>query len=556
LGRTLSRFGLLAVLGFLTGYPLAMLLYGSFHSTPPGTPGDFNLRGYGALLTVQTGSVLLNTAAIAFLKTVLTVVVAVPLAWIIARTDTPMRRTLEVLITLPFFLPGILTAMAWGMLGNPQVGLLNQAWEAMVGGTSPLIDVYSYGGVIWHMLQYSVPFAFIFFVDAFRVIDPSLEEASRMCGATPARTFGSITAVLMLPILSSVALSSFIHGIESFESPLFFGSPARIEVVTTRIYDAINTDARPDYQYATALGFAVVLLMCLLVLCQRWLIGKRSFQTVTGKGFAPRLTPLGRWKWVSLAGCLIFFFVTVVLPIGQLALGSMFDFMGFYSWDALTLEHYREVLADDELIRAAGRTLFLGVVGAVATMALGTCVAYVSVRTKWKGRLALDILAWLPWMMPGIILGIGFLWGMAFLPAGIPLYGTIWALLIAYLSLGSPLAVQIMSGALRQLSYDIEESSRVSGATFFQTLTRILVALAWPAFMSGMVLTFFGIIRELSASVLLYSRNSEVLSVALLKMWNNGQAEKVSVIGLIVMLMVIVIRLVQFAVFDRRVRAL
>ena len=183
-GRHAGVLALIAVLGFLTVYPVSMLLYGSLHSTPPGTAGEFSLQGYRAIFTGQNLGVLLNTVAISLAKTIPSLLTAILLAWIVARTDTPARRTLEILITLPFFIPPILTAMAWGMLGNPQVGALNLAWKWLTGSETHIINVYSWGGVVWHMMQYSTPFLFLFIVDAFRAMDPALEESSRMCGAS------------------------------------------------------------------------------------------------------------------------------------------------------------------------------------------------------------------------------------------------------------------------------------------------------------------------------------------------------------------------------------
>ena len=536
---------LIALLSFLTLYPISMLLYGSIHSTPPGEAGTFNLDGYRSLLSAENVTILVNTLGIALVKTVLSLALATALAWIIARTDTPCRFALEVLITLPFFIPPILTAMAWGMLGNAQVGTINLVWKYLTGARVSPINVYSYAGVVWHMMQYSTVFIFLFMVNAFRVMDPSLEEASRMSGASATTTFRRITFLLMLPVITSSFLLSFIRGVESFESPLFFGLPARINVVTTQIYNAINQSAKPQYQYATAMSFVVLLAMLALVVCQWRILHGRSFQTVTGKGFTPRIIALGRWRWATFAFCVLFFVVTVVLPVGQLLLGSFFKFFGFYSWDALTLDHYREVFANGEFWRALGNTMFLGLFGASATMVLCALVAYVTTRTHWRGRRIVEALAWLPWMTPGIVLGVGFLWAFAMLPGPIPIYGTIWALFIAYLALGTPVAVRVMSSAYAQLSYDLEECSRVHGASFWQTLWRILIALAWPAFAVGWVLVFFGIMRELSASILLYSVGSEVLSVVLVKLWVNGQAEQVSVIGLLMMLLVILFRWIQ-----------
>lgn len=556
LGRTVALTLLTLFLAFLTVYPLSMLLYGSFFTAPPGLPGEFNLNGYSAILTERNVTILINTIGISLAKTVPSLAIAVFLAWIIARTDTPYRGTLEVLITLPFFIPPILTAMAWGMLGNPQVGVINLAWTWLTGSKEPLVNVYSYGGVVWHMTQYSIPFLFLFIVDAFRAMDPSLEESSRMCGGSRWFTFRRITLLLMLPVLTNSFMLSFIRGIESFESPLFFGTPAGITVITTEIYEAINHRASPDYQYATALSFAILGLMLLLVLWQWWLLRGKSFQTVTGKGYRPAVMELGRWKWATFAFCILFFIVTVVLPVGQLMLGSVFRFFGFYSWDMLTLEHYRAVFKNGEFWRALRNTMLLGLLGATATMILGSIVAYISVRTKFRGRSLIDAMAWLPWMMPGMVLGVGFLWAFAILPGPIPIYGTIWALLLAYIALGTPVATRVMTGSYHQLSYDLEECSRVHGATWFQTLWRVLIALAWPAFAVGWVLTFFGIMRELSASILLYSVGSEVLSVVLLKLWTGGNAEQVSVIGLLMMCLVILFRWVQLKLINSRISKL
>jgi len=553
IGRRVGVTLLFLILAFLTLYPLSMLLYGSLHSTPPGMAGEFNLQGYRDILTAENVIVLINTVGLSFAKTIPSLSLAILLAWICARTDTPYRGMLEVLITLPFFIPPILTAMAWGMLGNKQVGVINMAWQWLTGTTSAPINVYSYGGIVWHMMQYSTPFLFLFIVDSFRAMDPSLEESSRMCGASRWSTFRRVTVLLMLPAIVSSFMLSLIRGIESFESPLFFGLPAGITVITTEIYNAINHRATPAYQYATALSFAIMALMFLLVILQWRVLRGRTFTTVTGKGYAPNITKLGPWRWVTFGFCILFFIVTVVLPVGQLAVGSFFKFFGFYSYDMFTFEHYVAVFQNKDVWRAVRNTMLLGLAGATATMVLGGIVAYVTVRTKWRGRQIIDGLAWLPWMMPGMVLGVGFLWAFAMLPGPIPIYGTIWALLLAYISLGTPLSVRAMSSAYAQLSFDLEECSRVHGASWLQTMRRIVLALAWPSFAVGWVLVFFGIMRELSASVLLYSVGSEVLSVVLLKLWANGNAEQVSVIGLIMMVLVIIFRWVQLKFISSRI---
>jgi len=563
LPRGLARYGrglgitlLVLLLAFLTLYPLAMLFYGSLHSTPPGVPGTFNLGGYANLIAGENLAAFANTVAISLVKTLLSMALAVLLAWIIARTDTPARGLLEVLITLPFFIPPILTATAWAMLGNAQVGTINLAWRWLTGTDGTLVDVYSYGGVIWHMMQYSTPFIFLFVVDAFRAMDPSLEESSRMSGATRWQTFWRVTFALMLPVITSAFILSFIRGIDSFDSAIFFGTPVNINVVTTQIYNLITQRAQPDYQAATSLGFAAMALMFVLLLVQNRILRGRSFTTVTGKGYSPNVTRLGWMRWVTFAVCVAFFVATVLMPIGQLLLSSFFQFFGFYQLDMLTLQHYIDVWENGEFWHAFGNTMLLGLVGATVTMTLGGIVAYITTRTTWRGRRLIDVLAWLPWMMPGMVLGIGFLWGFAILPHGIPIYGTLWALLLAYVALGTPVAVRVTSGAYQQIAKDIEECSRVHGAGWWQTLGRILVALAWPAFAVGWVLIFFGVMRELSASILLYVPDTEVLSVVMLKMWVGGKPEEVSVIGLVMLVLVLIFRWVQLRLIKSRLSTL
>lgn len=548
--------GLTLCLCLLTVYPLATLVYGSFSTTPPGLPGAFNLAGYAKVLSWSNLGIVGNTALIAAAKTVIACALAVFFAWVVARTDTPFRGTLEVLLTLPFFIPPIITATAWALLGNAQVGTVNIAWRSLTGFDAPLVNVYSYGGIIWHMVQHTTPFVFLLVVDAFRAMDPSLEEASRMSGASRWQTFWKITLVLMLPVTTSAAILSFMRGIEAFESPLFFGTPANVQVLVTEIYRAINVNAVPDYQYATALAFSVMVLLFVLIALQWWVLGGRNFTTVTGKGYSPGVTPLGRWRWVTFALCVLFILLALVLPLGQLLIGSFQRFVGFYQWDMLTLNNYREVFASRAIWRAFWNTMLLGVAGSTLTMILGGFVAYVSVRTQWRGRRLIETLAWLPWMMPGIVLGIGLLWGFAIIPGPVQIYGTIWALLLAYVTLGTPLAVRIMTGAYAQLSLDLEEASRVSGASWLQTLWRILVALSWPAFSVGWTLTFFGIMRELSASVLLFSTGNEVLSVAMLHLWAAGDQEQVMVIGLLTMCLVFIFRGVQLAILKRQISTL
>ncbi len=548
---------LIALLSFLTVYPLAMLLYGSLHSTPPGMAGTFNLDGYAQIFTTSNVLVLANTVGISFAKTIPSILLAVALAFILARTDTPARGALEVLVTLPFFIPPILTAMAWGMLGNPQVGVLNLVWKSLTGATTSPINVYSYGGVVWHMMQYSTPFLFLFIVDAFRAMDPTLEESSRMCGASRWHTFRRITLILMLPaIVSSFALS-LIRGIELFESPLFFGLPAGITVITTEIYNAINHRATPAYQYATALSFAIMVFMFLFVVWQWRVLHGRSFATVTGKAYAPNVMKLGP---LALGD------VRLLRPVLRHHGGAA----GRPVADRLVLQVFRLLRmghADARALRGG-----LGEQGVLARVQQHHAARrdrrfrHHDARRRRRLRDGAHALARAP---PDRRAGLAAVddarhGARRRLPVGVRhAAGTDPDLRH---DLGAPASPTWRSerrsrcGSCRTPITSSRSTWRnargCTAGSWWQTLWRILIALSWPSFAVGWVLTFFGIMRELSASILLYSVGSEVLSVVLLKLWSNGQAEQVSVIGLLMMLLVIFFRFVQLKVIKQRISTL
>ena len=543
---------LLLILSFLTVYPLVMLLYGSLNGASPGEQGTFSLRGYTDLFTAKNGEILFNTLSISLIKTVISLVVATIIAFLVARTDMPFKGSLEILLALPFFIPPVLTAMAWGMLANEQVGTLNLVWFWLTGSNQSIFNMYSYAGVIWHMVQYSIPFLYLMLINAFRAMDPSLEESSRTSGAGRWRTFWKITLALMLPAMTSAFLLSFLRGVESFESPVIFGTPVGIKVLTTQIFYLLNEQAVSDTLAGTSMACATVAILFLLVVLQWWLLRGKSFQTVTGKGFTPQLVPLGQWRWIATGFCFLLFAITVILPISQLILSSFSENFGFYSWDTFTLKHYQEVFQSDIFWRALRNTMVLAFSASTVVMILSAVIGYAVVRTNWRFRKVIDLLAWLPWLMPGMVLALGLLWGYAWLPKWIGIYGTVWALFLAYLALGSPLGVRVMSDAFRQISTDIEESSRVHGASFFRTFWCILVVLAWPSFVVGWIFTFFMVLRELAASILLYAPGNEVLSTVMFRMWSDGKAEQVSVVGIIMLVPVLGLFAARYGLIDRR----
>ncbi|MGE5306371.1 MAG: ABC transporter permease, partial [Alphaproteobacteria bacterium] len=463
----------LLMVGFLSLYPVVMLLFGSVRDAAPGEAASFTWTAYREAYTdPSTYRVLLNSLVIAAVKTIFAVILGVFFAWVITRTNTPYPRLLETLVTLPFFVPPILTAIAWAMLANPTVGVINKFFMLVFGLDRPLFNIYSYTGIIWHMTHYSAAFVFLLVVGAFRATDPALEEASRASGASGLKTFFRVTLPLMAPAIMGAALLAFIRGLEAFESALFFGLPAKIFVFTTEIYAALTQRTPADYPRAMALAALLMVITFTGVFIQRRIMAGKKYFTVTGKGYRPRPVDLGVWRWVTFGLCVGYFFVALVLPVSQLLLSSFFTIFGLYDFKLLTLDNYRQVFSDLLFWRALRNSLVLAASGAVLCMLLSAVVAYIIFRTKFWGKGALDFLSWVPWSVPGMVLALGLLWAYILLPGPIVLYGTIWILLIAYLTIGLPIGVRSMSGTIVQISEDLEESSRACGASWWQTFVK------------------------------------------------------------------------------------
>jgi iron(III) transport system permease protein len=533
----------LLMVGFITLYPLVMLLFGSVRDAPPGEAASFTLTAYREAYTdASTYRVLFNSLMIAGIKTIFAVILGVFFAWVITRTNTPYPRLLETFVTLPFFVPPILTAIAWAMLANPTAGILNRFFMLLFGLDRPLFNIYSYAGIIWHMTHYSTAFVFLLVVGAFRAMDPSLEDASHASGASGLKTFFRVTLPLLFPAIIGAALLTFIRGLESFESALFFGLPAKIFVFTTEIYSSLTHRTPPDYPRAMALAALLMVITFAGVVIQRRLLAQKTYVTITGKDYRPRLIDLGPWRWVTFGVCTTYFFVALVLPVSQLVLSSFFTIFGLYDLNLLTLANYRQAFSDLMFWRALRNSLVLSTGGAILCMLLSALIAYIIFKTKFWGKEALDFCSWVPWTLPGMVLALGMLWAYILLPGPIMLYGTLWILLIAYLTIGLPIGVRCMSGTIVQISTDLEESSRLCGATWWQTFVKIYLALLRPGFTAGALLLFFVFLRELSASVLLYSPGNEVLAVTILKYWEAGRSEVVSVIALVMLGVVILFK--------------
>lgn len=532
---------LLLFLALLTLAPVVTLLYGALRDAPIGMPGTFTIENFRLVLFSRLMVIVLETGFLALSAVAGGLLVGgIGLAWLVGRTNLPGAAIFEALFTLPLYLPPIMMAVAWAMLGAPRVGLLNILSRRVTG--VDLIDIYTSGGVIWYLMIFSIAFHLSFAAGAFRAFDAALEEAGRVCGARPRTVLVRVVVPLLFPVLSGAFLYSFIRSFEAFEGPLLLGLQGGVRLVSVEIYDLVQNRLPPQYPVASAMGIFSILLMLPLTWYQWQLLTQRSYAVLGGRGYRAGVYDLGPWKIPALLLCVLVTVVLVLLPLSQLVLGSLTRFFGIFQ-AGFTLNHYREIAESGQLLRALRNSAVLGTIAATLAVLLGGLIAYVITRGRFVPRwirLTLNFLSWVPLTVPGIVLALGFLWLYVFSP--LPLYATRAGLVVAYVIIVLPLVVRAMVGAFSQLTMDIEEAGRICGARWITTLVTVLLPLIWPSALIAWILAFVNVVRDLSTSVLLVPPGQPVFSTALLELWGLGRIEQVCALSVIVMVPMLVAR--------------
>jgi iron(III) transport system permease protein len=514
--------------------PLGFLLWQSFFTPQTATKAaEFTLGNYReAYGSPETWALFWNSVKFASGTAVLAFLLGTLLAWMNERTNTPFKKLFFALSIIPLVIPGILFTVAWILLGSPKIGLVNLALQKLLGTDTVFINVYSMGGMIWvDALHYS-PMAFLLMTAAFRAMDPALEESAVMSGASVGQVVMRVTLPLVWPAIFATLLILFVRAIESFEVPALLGLPVGIQVFTSAIYQAVH---RYPSQIGLASAYAVTLLLIttLGVYFQSRLSSRGSkYATMTGKGFRPRTIDLGPWRWLAVAVFVLYFLFIVVLPFAVLLWSS---FQKFYSVPSLaamqrmTLEPYRTVLEHPGLWRAVWNSFLLAIGSATLIMLVTSVICWIVVKTRLPGRWLLDNIASLPMVFPGIVLGLSLMILYLHLPIGV--YGTVWILLIAYVTRFLPYGLRYNTTSMLQIHRELEESAAMSGASWATTFRRIILPLLKPGLVAGWIYIVIVSIRELSSSILLYSPGSEVLSILIWELWENGQYVELSALG-------------------------
>ena len=532
---------------YIAVVPLGFLLWQSFFT--PQTASKAAEFTFGNYLTAYTSSdtarLFWNSTRYAAGVACFAFFVGTTLAWMNERTNTPFKSLFYALSLIPLVIPGILFVVAWILLGSPKIGIINLLLMNWFGLETAPFDIYSMWGMIWvDGLHYS-PMAFLLMTAAFRAMDPSLEESAMMCGANVFQVVWHVTLKLTWPAIFATFLILFVRAIESFEVPALLGLPVGIQVFTSSIYQAIH---RYPSQVGLASAYAVTLLLITTVgiyFISRLSSSGSRYSTMTGKGFRPRQIDLGRWRWAAAGVFIGYFSLIVALPFAVLVWSSFQKFYAVPSMGALqnlTLDPYRFVLSYPNLARTVWNSVLLSFGSATLIMLITSVICWIVVKTRMPGRWLLDNIASLPMVFPGLVLGLALM--IFYLNVDVGVYGTMWIMFIAYVTRFMPYGMRFNTTSMLQIHKELEESAAMSGASWGTTFRRIILPLLKPGLLAGWIYIMIVSIRELSSSILLYSPGTEVVSIVIWELWENGQYVELSALGVLFILALFVLVMV------------
>ncbi|MBI1773837.1 MAG: iron ABC transporter permease [Proteobacteria bacterium] len=495
--------------------------------------GAATLANYVQLATDPTFvSPVLTILAISASVAVLSCMVAAPLAWLVARTDMPLRGTIRALVMASFVTPSFLGAVAWEILAAPNSGMLNQ-WYRAIFDAEPydaLFDIYTVEGVVFVITCYSFPYAFVLIANALDAVPGDLEDASAILGARRWTTLRRITLPIVLPAFLAGGLIAFMQTMTLFGAPAILAFPAGFHVLTTKIWSLFQFPANPNL--AAAASMPLLFLTILLLRAQRRLLGRRSYAVVGGRSGPPRLWRLGGWRIPSLVVALLILSLPLLLPYGALLKTALVRIASEpLNLDTLTLHNVRFVFLEFSATQLAlCNTVLLGLMAATLGTGLAVIIGYLTGRRLITGHRFLDFLATAPVAIPGIVLGVGLF--LSYSRPPLVLYGTLWILLMAFLTIELPAGYQQIQAAFRGIHPEMEEASRILGGTRLQALRHITAPLLRTSVITTWCFIFIGVIRELSATIMLTTAPTKLVSVIIYDLNESGDLGAISVLGL------------------------
>ena len=559
--KHILALGIAALLLWLIAGPMTFLINMSFRQGTPARPEGFNLENYqqvyGSALTYST---LLNTVIYAGTVSLISLALATIFAWLVERTDMPGRNLVWVAMLIPLAMPGMLSAMSWILLGSPKIGALNVWLRNLLDLVGIHLDIgpfniYSLYGMILVESLKGTSTLFLLIVGAFRLMDPALEDASTLSGGLRWQTLRYVTLPLMKPALLAAGIFAFLGNMEDFDTPLLLGLPANVFILPTLIYFTAYVSPSSSYGLASAYTSIFLILMVALIVYYYMVVVRRSkaFATVSGKGFRPQRVKLGPWKWPAAGFVAIFFVLSIVLPLATLVFASLVPTYTGPSWDAIdtmTIDSYRTVFEDPQIIQAAINTVVMSVGAATVTMIVAFLVSWVVIRVRVRGGLLMDAMAFAPNAIPAVALGFGLI--VFYLsPAGswLPIYGTLVIIVVAIGTKYLAFSTRLGNSAMLQVSSELEEAAWLSGAGRLRGFLQVTMPLLLPTFLAGWVWVAAHAMRNLTFPLLLGTPGTETISLRMYVYWNRyADFPLTAAMGVCLILVLLVL-----AFFSRRI---
>src|SRR5213594_1143708 len=541
-----------ATLAYLVLPPFFFILHTSLVTDRGLQAGSFTIQHFvniidslGDVKTLLSNSLIfsLGSAAVALSY-------GTALAWLAERSDAPFRNLAYVSAYVSFAIPGIIKVVGWIMLLGPKAGMLNALGVALTG--SPLLNIFSLSGMVLVESFLWIPVVFLLMAAPFRSMDPSLEEAATTSGSTGWQVFCRVTFPLAVPSVLAVMILTIIRSLEAFEIPALIGIPAGVEVLTTKIYLQIKGGLIPKYGEASAYSIILIVLVALGLIPYYRITSKTyKFTTISGKNFRPHRIALGKWRWLG-GGLMLVLPLLQFLPIVAIAWSSFLPFAQVPSRKALellTFNNYIAAFNDSSVIRSVTNSLTVSISSATAAVAITFFAAWLIVRASIKARWILDQMAMLPLVFPGIVMGIAILKMYLLLP--VPVYGTIWILVLAFIARYLPYGVRFSHSALLSLHKELEEGALASGASWLQMVRHVVVPLILPALLAGWIYIFLITFKELSIALLLYSPGSQVVAVTIWELWDNGHVGELAAFSLVITIGTVIVGSIFLSIAQR-----
>ena len=549
--QRLAGYGVAAIAAILVLYPVFFLLQASLDVGDPQVrpPTAYGFDNFSGLF--QYPQILLNTLTVSFAATVMALVFGFVMAWILARTNVPGRRSFEQLMAVPYYLTPLLGALAWSMLGAPESGFINQIWREL-GFSGHIIDINTPYGIAWVMALFEGSVAFVMIAAVMKSMDPSLEEASQVMGASRLRTMLRVTLPLVLPGVLGAGIFVFAEMLGSFAVALVLGTPNRYYVITTAIYQLVQ-QYPPKIQTAAAMGVSLFAVMFVMLFIYRRIVMGGSYVTITGKAFRPRVADIGPLRYLLLGVCVLYLTAAVALPLLTLLWASFQKIaVAFPHVSNWTLDNFHAAMSMNAARSALTNSLLLGFATATIGTVLMGLLAWLIYRSRLPGSGAIEYVVMFPQAVPRLVFAFGLMWAWVVFP--VPIYGTIWLLLIAYLTVFLPLGVRTIASVMMQIDKSLEECAQMCGASWgFRTRT-VTVPLLVPGLVAAWLLLFIASVRELGASILLMGPHSKVITPAIVESWFGTSTELTATLAL-VQTLVIAVAMVVLVLVTRRIGA-